>query len=723
MSKQIISAGTVANDRTGDSLHNSAGKINANFNELYNALGNGSVLSVSSVAKSGNYADLINAPTIPSDVAQLTDHSNLLGGSNGSSLVNGNLSVGLNSSGTLTTPLLLPKAFTAVLDSAHMNPQPGIGFVGAPWQFDIQFQVDQNGTVQTMMNQIFPTLENPGYVSGHSFRFTEADHGIPGYNFDITLNNVVFSGNVHWTANVSVSAPPTYPSTIRSLGAIKLTASTSNYVFGANGKLTLPVGGDIVDSNGNTVLGSSGITLVDDVYKLGTNSGAIYADQSTGRVTIADFLGPQGAPAMPSTAVHIGGSAAFAISRANGSNNPSWFFADSGDFVLPNGGTIKHYNNQSFLGSVSESIVPDADITYDLGSATHRFRDLYLSGNTINLGTTSISSNVSGGVTIDGQVSTWSGKYNVTGLVDFSNNTPIAIGQRYVIPESAAPNGRPGPFINGATASVTYAFGEPPLHYATWNLEYDQNGYLSALTMLTAGSPVELTDQLEISWNPLPNTPVTPFLMMPQSTNAVASTSTLWNDGSKVLTISEDYVGYYISVTGTGWTSDDLIPLSNGSRARMLKLPDGTVCDGSVPGIPAIGVQEDAFGLLLIAPTQEKQITATPDGTQIYQNQGRLTIDGTTGDGYVEINGTASILVGYNSNAQVYLGNPNGGNNVGIFGDFLRIAVPVPTHSIGKPGDEPAMFAVNETGIYHCYHMYDGVTNIWKRITWSNDTW
>jgi len=38
------------------------------------------------------------------------------------------------------------------------------------------------------------------------------------------------------------------------------------------------------------------------------------------------------------------------------------------------------------LGNVSASIVPTTDITYDLGSTTKRFRDLYLSGNSIFLG-------------------------------------------------------------------------------------------------------------------------------------------------------------------------------------------------------------------------------------------------------------------------------------------------------------------------------------------------
>ena len=51
-------------------------------------------------------------------------------------------------------------------------------------------------------------------------------------------------------------------------------------------------------------------------------------------------------------------------------------------------------------GTVKGSIIPDADITYDIGSATNRFRDLYLSGNTINLGNAVISATAGGGINL-----------------------------------------------------------------------------------------------------------------------------------------------------------------------------------------------------------------------------------------------------------------------------------------------------------------------------------
>ena len=50
-----------------------------------------------------------------------------------------------------------------------------------------------------------------------------------------------------------------------------------------------------------------------------------------------------------------------------------------------------------------QDIIPDQDQMFNLGSADRRFKDLYLSGNTIVLGTTTIGSDTSGGGLIIGQ--------------------------------------------------------------------------------------------------------------------------------------------------------------------------------------------------------------------------------------------------------------------------------------------------------------------------------
>ena len=45
MAKQTVGIGSNANDGTGDTLRDGADKINDNFTEIYNALGNGTTLT------------------------------------------------------------------------------------------------------------------------------------------------------------------------------------------------------------------------------------------------------------------------------------------------------------------------------------------------------------------------------------------------------------------------------------------------------------------------------------------------------------------------------------------------------------------------------------------------------------------------------------------------------------------------------------------------------
>ena len=54
-------------------------------------------------------------------------------------------------------------------------------------------------------------------------------------------------------------------------------------------------------------------------------------------------------------------------------------------------------------GPIQQSLIPDADATYDLGSPTNQWRDLYLTNNTMYLGGTSVAiSTTSGKLAVDG---------------------------------------------------------------------------------------------------------------------------------------------------------------------------------------------------------------------------------------------------------------------------------------------------------------------------------
>ena len=62
MAYQSIGLGAVANDGSGDTLRDGATKVNANFVELYTALGNGSSIS-SGISASATVVSL-SAPNI-----------------------------------------------------------------------------------------------------------------------------------------------------------------------------------------------------------------------------------------------------------------------------------------------------------------------------------------------------------------------------------------------------------------------------------------------------------------------------------------------------------------------------------------------------------------------------------------------------------------------------------------------------------------------------------
>jgi hypothetical protein len=66
----------------------------------------------------------------------------------------------------------------------------------------------------------------------------------------------------------------------------------------------------------------------------------------------------------------------------------------SGNLTIDSaGGTVTIDDNLNISGTttVSGHILPDADVTYDLGSSSFKFRDIYLSGTSINLGDATIT--------------------------------------------------------------------------------------------------------------------------------------------------------------------------------------------------------------------------------------------------------------------------------------------------------------------------------------------
>ena len=87
-------------------------------------------------------------------------------------------------------------------------------------------------------------------------------------------------------------------------------------------------------------------------------------------------------------------------------------------------------------GTVKGDIIPDTDVAYDLGSASNRFRDLYLSGSTINLGGLEIT-NDGGVITFGGEkVVVEGGTGDVQGSVFGDDSTLLVDAVNSVIPKA-----------------------------------------------------------------------------------------------------------------------------------------------------------------------------------------------------------------------------------------------------------------------------------------------
>ncbi len=79
-------------------------------------------------------------------------------------------------------------------------------------------------------------------------------------------------------------------------------------------------------------------------------------------------------------------------------------------------GDASNLTNVAIAGTVTGSLIPDTTEVYDLGSDTNRFRDIYLSGSTINLGGINIQ-NDGGRLTADGDDLTIEGSNTQLGVV------------------------------------------------------------------------------------------------------------------------------------------------------------------------------------------------------------------------------------------------------------------------------------------------------------------
>ena len=278
--------------------------------------------TLATVATSGSYTDLINKPSIFSgSYTDLTNKPTLFDGAYLSLTGTPNFAA-VATSGSYDDLINKPSIpdLTGYATESWVNSQ-GFGSGSGGQTFD----QDLNTTNDVTFNNVALT---GNITSGGMEIYTE-----PGSGGSIDIYT-------DWTGNGTTGGLDLW--LIHGDGLyIKTDDGNHVWKFDNAGKLQMPEGGDIVDNNGNSVLGTTGT------------------------------------PTMISSGNTAPGSAVVA-----GETNVSVNFSD--------GGSGKYVFNTNEL-SVGGNIVPQVDNAVDLGSPTNRFRHLYVAPGTIYLGDIKLS--------------------------------------------------------------------------------------------------------------------------------------------------------------------------------------------------------------------------------------------------------------------------------------------------------------------------------------------
>jgi len=170
---------------------------------------------------------------------------------------------------------------------------------------------------------------------------------------------------------------------------------TSGNVF--TSKITSYIDVDIVSDNGNNIwnFDSTGNVVFPDTttqttaYPGTANTLSLTGNIAAGNANLGNLVTANFFSGNGSLLTGITASAGNSI--VNGSSNV--FVTANGNVTISVAGIANVVNVTGSNVLVSANIIPTANITYDLGNNTNRFKDLYLSGNTIKLGDSNISSN------------------------------------------------------------------------------------------------------------------------------------------------------------------------------------------------------------------------------------------------------------------------------------------------------------------------------------------
>ena len=244
----------------------------------------------------------------------------------------------------------------------------------------------------------------------------------PSNNQTYTFNNKtwIFDG-YGWALDANTA--------INNIPIGNITPSTGNFTtINASGNIT----GSYFIGNGSQLTGIAGTTTTCSASPPASpNSGDFWIDSNTGTMYIYFNDGTSNQWAEMES-LYAFSSVEPNTTISNGNSNVI-VAANSNVTVSVSGNS----NVTTFTGSnifVTANIIPTANITYDLGTTSNRFKDLWLSNSTIYIGAASITTD--GGNLVltnpDGGQSVVSGNQTVSSNTLVENNSNLAVANTYI---------------------------------------------------------------------------------------------------------------------------------------------------------------------------------------------------------------------------------------------------------------------------------------------------
>lgn len=343
MAKQLINRGTTANDGTGDNIRTGAGKVNDNFNEIYNAIGDGTNLV------SGTFLTDTSTTTIQNKT--ISGANNTLTNIGNSSLSNSTVSYGgvqLSLGGSDATPAFnLADAtgyLTSNLDGSITNAQLANNGIGL---------VDKVATTSNV------DLGQSLTITGG----TGVSTAVSGSTFTIDVNNIsnsqLANSSISFTddGSTSKSVPLGQAFSITGGAGISTTNDANGINITASGITDSEISGSAAIAN--TKLANSSITLGADTINLGDTQTTVtdLSIDGTGNINLTSEdnkirFNYNGTGNLPAAASYEG-----MFAYDNSGNNP--YVADAGGWVklLSENSTVQELSNVNVSGIVDGAVL------------------------------------------------------------------------------------------------------------------------------------------------------------------------------------------------------------------------------------------------------------------------------------------------------------------------------------------------------------------------------